>query len=490
MIVIPVGTNPGELTVNETTNKIYVSNFGSDSVSVIDGATNTVIGNEISVGVQPLGIAVNEITNKIYVANLMGDSVSVIRGSDDTVIKTISSVPLATAIAVNEKTNKIYVTDRSTLGTVTVIDGDTDVIIDSISVGNNPEGIAVNETTNKIYVSNLMDNSVSVIRGSDDTVIKTILSLPTAVGVAVNETTNKIYVATDSILNPGTVSVIDGKIDAIVGSPITVESKPLSVTVNEIPNTIYVSNSDSNSVSVINGSTAMVTGSIPTLLIPIGVAVNETTNILYVANVGSNSVSVFNVTSSPEIFGNEFEGLAEGIVYNKIRAINRICGDSGLITGDVVKNLPVGSGTGFTPSGSLIPRVGIVTISGEKGYGVVVGGNKKGIYVDGFRPSSLFVDSSLKQGILAGKEDDSVRVCTKGVCLARVINATAVALEVGTSLTPDIGGTTSIDNFGTFRKAETGDFVLARLLQLVPAGTEGDTRLRIVAVNVQREGII
>ncbi len=34
---VPVGTTPIALAVNEETNKIYVANYGSDSVTVIDG---------------------------------------------------------------------------------------------------------------------------------------------------------------------------------------------------------------------------------------------------------------------------------------------------------------------------------------------------------------------------------------------------------------------------------------------------------------------
>ena len=40
---IPVGTVPVGVGVNSTTNRIYVANNGSDTVSVIDGATNAVV---------------------------------------------------------------------------------------------------------------------------------------------------------------------------------------------------------------------------------------------------------------------------------------------------------------------------------------------------------------------------------------------------------------------------------------------------------------
>jgi YVTN family beta-propeller protein len=40
---IDVGVNPIGVAVNPTTNRIYVANDGDNTVSVIDGTTNTVI---------------------------------------------------------------------------------------------------------------------------------------------------------------------------------------------------------------------------------------------------------------------------------------------------------------------------------------------------------------------------------------------------------------------------------------------------------------
>ena len=64
--------------------KIYIANWASDSVSVIDGARNTVMETD------PMGVAVNSITNRIYIANSGSDSVTVIDGSTDTVVTTVT----------------------------------------------------------------------------------------------------------------------------------------------------------------------------------------------------------------------------------------------------------------------------------------------------------------------------------------------------------------------------------------------------------------
>ena len=61
------------------TNKIYVANFGSDDVTVIDGATNA--ASTVGVGTNPAAVAVNPVTNKIYVANAGSNDVTVIDGA-------------------------------------------------------------------------------------------------------------------------------------------------------------------------------------------------------------------------------------------------------------------------------------------------------------------------------------------------------------------------------------------------------------------------
>jgi YVTN family beta-propeller protein len=85
---IPVGTEPFGVAVDATTNRIYVTNYGSSTVSVIDAGTNTVI-TTISVGFAPIGVAVNSKTGRVYVTNLHSNTVSVIDGTTNTVIATI-----------------------------------------------------------------------------------------------------------------------------------------------------------------------------------------------------------------------------------------------------------------------------------------------------------------------------------------------------------------------------------------------------------------
>jgi len=100
---------------------VYVSNYGSNSVSVIDGHTNRVTGT-IGVGAHPADIGVVPSSDTIYVAD-----------------------------AGNGKSR----------GTVSVIDGHTDRVVGSVGVGYEPFSIGVNTLSGTVYVGNQGGNGPS-----------------------------------------------------------------------------------------------------------------------------------------------------------------------------------------------------------------------------------------------------------------------------------------------------------------------------------------
>ena len=69
---VPVGKCPMGVAVSPDGTKVYVANEGSNNVSVIDTATNTVTAT-VTVGKSPYGIAVTPDGTKVYVANSGND---------------------------------------------------------------------------------------------------------------------------------------------------------------------------------------------------------------------------------------------------------------------------------------------------------------------------------------------------------------------------------------------------------------------------------
>ena len=195
-LTVPLG--PNGVAVNTEMNKIYVANgwmgggyMGRD-VTVIDGTSNTII-TTVRVGYMPYGIDINPVTNRLYVANNYSNSVSVIDGSTDTLIKNIY-LGNALLVAVNFQTNRIYATDGSSphiADRVTVIDGATNTVIDNIPI--DPYGLAVNSLTNRVYISDSAGN-LNVLDGADNSIVATLPLGGQPKQVGVNPYNGRVYV--------------------------------------------------------------------------------------------------------------------------------------------------------------------------------------------------------------------------------------------------------------------------------------------------------
>ena len=281
---VSVGSGPYFAAVNPMSNKIYVTNSGSNSVTVLDG-TNSSLITTITVGTFPYSLAVNATTNRIYVGNLASDNVSVIDGTNDSVIKTVAVGATPFWLAVNPLTDKIYVANSSS-NNVTVIGGTNNSVVKTVPAGNSPNFLAINTLTNKIYVANLGSSNVTVIDGSNDSFFDTVPAGSSPYSLAVNSVTNTIYVANS---NSNTVTVIDGKDDSQKTVP--AGSGPYSLAVNPVTNQIYVGNALVNTVTVIDG-VSLTTKTVTVGNGPEFPAVNPATNKVYVPNNGDGTISV------------------------------------------------------------------------------------------------------------------------------------------------------------------------------------------------------
>jgi YVTN family beta-propeller protein len=155
---IAVGTNPFMGVYSSSANSLYVTNSGSNNVSVIDTGTNSVVAT-IPVGTAPQGVAVTPNGQFVYVANNGTDTVSVIDTRTNLVVKTISlagsGVTNATGIAINTAQNLAYVSD-SAGNTIAVINTKTNALTGttlSLPSGANNASLTFNPAGNLLYAA-------------------------------------------------------------------------------------------------------------------------------------------------------------------------------------------------------------------------------------------------------------------------------------------------------------------------------------------------
>jgi YVTN family beta-propeller protein len=160
---ISVGSDPSGMTV--ANNKLYVANTWDNNVSIIDidpaSATRwQKLGYNIPVQNSPSDMAVRSDGAFVYVANSGSDSISVINTSTDTVVATLSVGDYPHRMSVSD--GILYITNF-TGSNVSMVNVDTnEVLASTVSVGNYPVGIAVGSDGEKIYVVNNGNESVSI----------------------------------------------------------------------------------------------------------------------------------------------------------------------------------------------------------------------------------------------------------------------------------------------------------------------------------------
>ena len=291
---VTTGNSPAGVVTSPDGKRMYVANTGSNTVSVVNTASGQLIDTNpnvagtqsISAGSSPSALAISADGKRLYVANTGSNSVSVI---DTTTNQRIDASPdnifsmdigagwSPSALAISG--TRLYVANRGS-NTVSVIDTTTNQRIDAnpgnifsleIGVGSSPSALAISGI--RLYVANRGSNTVSVI---DTTTYRridanpgNIFSLDIAVGttpsaLAVSPGGTRLYVANTG---SGTVSVIDTTrsnyklVDAnntLAGTQsIFVGSSPSSVAVSEDGGLAYVALS-SDMVAVIDTSSNVV----------------------------------------------------------------------------------------------------------------------------------------------------------------------------------------------------------------------------------------
>jgi len=188
-----------------------------------------------------------------------------------------------------------------------------DSVLTNITVGNGPEQMLYDPSNGYIYVANTMSNSISVIDPSIRAAIKTITSLSRPLYMLYDPSNGYIYVVNEG---SNSVSVIDTSKEAVIAN-ITVGYAPYFLLYDPSNGYIYVANRNSAqingqyqllpSVSVISPRivvanvtlTAQIT--IPSVLLnslPLYMLYDPSNGYIYVANTMSNSISVIDPASN------------------------------------------------------------------------------------------------------------------------------------------------------------------------------------------------
>jgi YVTN family beta-propeller protein len=182
---IPVGKFPAILLATPDGSKLYTANWGDDSISAIDAATEQVTA--IPLDSKPWVEAMSPDGQFLYVGLGSGE-IGVVSTENDTIVRTLPSASLPASIIVSPDSETLYVAHigNSELEAVSARTGD--VVHPGVTVGGAPAWITITPDGSVVYSLNFLSGDVSVLDAASFQITATVSTGAGSAGIIGNVT--------------------------------------------------------------------------------------------------------------------------------------------------------------------------------------------------------------------------------------------------------------------------------------------------------------
>jgi YVTN family beta-propeller protein len=296
---ITVGQQPTSVAVTPASDAVYITNLGSNTVTVINASLNTVAAT-IAVGQAPDSVAITPNGEIAFVSNATDNTVSVVSTATKSVTNTFPVGLGPFAVAVTPDGTQLYVSVHGAYtskkdGGIWIIDTSTFAVLKQIQTNSRPRDIRFTADGTSAYV--LDENSfVTQIDTASQKIVRTKIGygqITGPVGLVISPDASTLYVENYSKHVLAFSAVSGSLLESINIFPVAVPHASrhlggLSITPNG--DFLYASDEDLSEVTMVNTSTEKRSGS-PISLQPYPVysAVAPNGNYLYIAALGTNN---------------------------------------------------------------------------------------------------------------------------------------------------------------------------------------------------------
>ena len=294
------------IAVDSGRNRVYVGNADDRTVSVIDSATNTVVATTSVVG-EPAGIAADPARGLVYVATgFGGNSLLLLDSTSGAVVGNVTLGGQGGSVAVDSRTHLVYVQVNAAPTAIVAVNPDTRSIQGQVQLSllYTIAGIAV-DPASRVYAVDYNTGVIAVIdiTGSAPSEINRIFtSVSYAESLAVDPVTHLLYT---TFSGDNKVRILSG--DGVILKTLDALRLPTSIAIDSATGAAYVTDTASDSLTVVDLSRQVVSTTIPLGTSDFGLAFDPATNRLYVTNAPADAVSVVDA-GSRTVIGNWLPG--------------------------------------------------------------------------------------------------------------------------------------------------------------------------------------
>lgn len=279
------------------TNRIFVTNEHSNTISVINGNTLDV-ENTINIGKRPRGIGLAPDGSELYVAVSEENVIKVVDPETFKILREFKAGSDPETFAVHPN-GHIYISNEDDAKT-SVYDPKTGKKIAEIKVGLEPEGVAISPDGKYVIVTSESTNMLHVIKVPEHVIVKNIVvgARPRA---ATFSRDGKLVYSTSEI--SGEVKKIDMETFKIIGKrKITDEAaKPKDVLLSKDQKRLYVAGGRANAVLMLNAQNMVLLKEIPVGKRVWGLAMTRDGKRLFTTDGVSGTVSVIDTDKNDVI---------------------------------------------------------------------------------------------------------------------------------------------------------------------------------------------
>jgi YVTN family beta-propeller protein len=445
--------DPTSLALDATVGQIYIGDFGSNSLTLVNLTTSTSEATTALSG-SPLAITVDPASDRAFVAGLDPTSspgpgqVITVDGSTGSVLESVQ-VDSPTAIAFDPDDGYVYAADSGGgPNIVTVLNGTSGKLVDTIASPSPMNGsaewsaAAVNPGLDAVYFADQTNGSVLTINASSDTIEGWAPVGPSPAALAFDARTDLLFVANAGLKQ---LTVVNGSTGRTLGQ-IPISTYPSALAVDNSTGEVYVASGNSSRIIVVDEASHRAVKNLSADYGPSALVGDPGTNELFGLLSSSNLLEVVNTSSGNvthrlslylEPYAAAFDwgnGEAYVTIFNFATVL---AVDPG--TGSVLATFAVGtepSGIAYDPANGEV----YVACTGSGNVSVLDGTDN--VAVDsisvGLGPIGIAFDPS--NGLLYVANDESNDVSIIDESNDSVVATVAVGLEPhGVAFDPDLG---------------------------------------------------
>ena len=304
--VLHSGNGPEAMAVDTQTHLLYIAHEGPGLIVAFDPLRG-VVRWRVTLGDVATDVQVDSATHRVFVAadayNRNEANLFILDGATGKILATLRTGLGDNGIALDTQRHVVYVScsDQGIIYAFTLQagwqNGPIQAIIAKLHIGSHPQGLGVNSHLGRLYVADRVTHVLSIVDESDLHILTTLQVASTPLQpLRVDETTGRVYVV---CAGGQEVDVIDGKKN-IVQARIPVSPYPEGIAFNTATGRIYVADEGDDedghvhdigtTITVIDGKTLTVLGTLPVGKAPDGVEADPALHLVYVALEDSNAV--------------------------------------------------------------------------------------------------------------------------------------------------------------------------------------------------------